>query len=86
MLFLLTNWRLVLIGLSIVSGAGLLIYGYEKILHHGEQIVIDKVEKQNENAIKRADKSGNAVDDCYNSGGMWIIASGRCERGVPSNR
>lgn len=71
------------LGRYIVAALALLVIVagiYYKGKSAGEKDALTGVQKQNDKAIKEADKAARTVDDCYQSGGVWDRATGNCRR------
>lgn len=66
--------------------AGVVFAGY--FTHRGELKERARIERQNEDAIRRAQEGSANARTCASTGGLWDIATGKCFRfeGGNSNR
>ncbi|RWP31837.1 hypothetical protein [Mesorhizobium sp.] len=68
------------IGAAVVvaSGAAWGVYTYVK--HQGAEEVRDKIEKDNQDAIRKGIEASRSLDECVAAGGVWDFRRQRCSR------
>ena len=71
------SWSKILMGAAI---AGALIWLYAEIRNQGATSVRNSIERQNNDAARKADDAVLDYDGCRDAGRMWDFGAGRCGR------
>lgn len=68
------------IGVAVLaaSGAAWGVYAYVK--HIGAEEVRERIEKDNQDAIRKGIEASRSLDDCIAAGGVWDFRRQRCSR------
>lgn len=69
-----------------VAVSGTVWGGYELIKHWGAEELRTRIEKENQDAIRRGIEASRNFDDCDTAGGVWDFRRQRCSLPAPGRR
>ena len=76
-------WSKIIIGVAIV---GALIWLYAEIRDQGAESLRNSIERQNNDAARKADDAALDYDGCRDAGRVWDFRAGRCIGTAQSRR
>ncbi len=75
--------KVITIVIAIAAALGTVWGGYDLIKHRGAEEARAKIQKENQDAIRRGGDASRSFDDCLAAGGVYDFARQRC-RDVPA--
>ena len=81
---LVKHWRAVAIIGCCLALIGIGAYERVKGYEQGKTSAITKIEKANDEEMRRATSAAKTVDDCYSAGGDWDRQLGLCKPAATS--
>ncbi|WP_287106223.1 hypothetical protein [Mesorhizobium sp.] len=68
------------IGVAVIAASGAAWAVYATIKHIGAEEVREKIEKDNQDAIRKGIEASRSLDGCIAAGGVWDFRRQRCSR------
>ncbi|TJV70356.1 MAG: hypothetical protein E5X76_20185 [Mesorhizobium sp.] len=65
-------------GVIALAASGAAVGVYEVIKHKGADEVRARIEKENQDAIRKGIEASRSLDDCLAAGGVWDFRRQRC--------